>query len=431
MSQRRVLVLPVLSLVAALLLGACGDNAPATNSSWKCSLDSDCDDGVFCNGAETCDPRRSRCLAGTPPSCGDDLECTIDLCDEATRQCAHVPDNSRCGAAQQCVPDSGCVVGGACTGDLDCDDGRFCNGAETCDLAAGICVPGAPPSCDDAIACTVDVCDEATGQCLRVADGSQCAAGEVCIPAPAAARWPECAADADCDDGVFCNGAETCDTDAGPAWSGPRRAATTRSTCTVDVCDEATALCHHVAVDSACNAGEFCSTTLGCQDVCVAASCDAACQGAGFPSGACHDLQCICAAPTCDATACNTACTTAGGYASGTCSGRHVRVRAGAATPPPAAPPAGRRATRREPAAATTASARRPACATTPPARRRAPRAASTRPALARAAPRRVRVRAAAALPRHCVYAGYGSGYYTASGACVCDTPTLMVTNLE
>jgi len=72
-----------------------------------------------------------------------------------------------------------------CTTDPDCDDALACNGAETC--VDGSCQAGTPIDCDDLVPCTVDTCNEPGGSCSNVAD------------------------DGLCDDGLFCNGAETCD----------------------------------------------------------------------------------------------------------------------------------------------------------------------------------------------------------------------------
>ncbi|MEM9070897.1 MAG: MopE-related protein [Myxococcota bacterium] len=54
----------------------------------------------------------------------------------------------------------------ACGG--PCSDGIFCNGIETCDRELRECVPGEPPSCDDAIECTVDSCDERIDACVNI-----------------------------------------------------------------------------------------------------------------------------------------------------------------------------------------------------------------------------------------------------------------------
>ena len=92
--------------------------------------DSLCSDGLFCDGKETCDATRG-CLPGTPPKCGDNVDCTTDFCDETNDVCAHVPD------------------------DTQCSDGAFCNGVEKCDVTLG-CRPAPAPSCDDHVACTTD-----------------------------------------------------------------------------------------------------------------------------------------------------------------------------------------------------------------------------------------------------------------------------------
>lgn len=51
-----------------------------------------CDDGVFCNGIETCDMDTRKCVpADELFSCDDDEECTIDRCDETVDRCDHQP----------------------------------------------------------------------------------------------------------------------------------------------------------------------------------------------------------------------------------------------------------------------------------------------------------------------------------------------------
>src|SRR5690606_31816107 len=50
--------------------------------------------------------------------------------------------------------------------DADCDDALYCNGTETC--VEGQCQAGEPVVCNDAIACTEDICSEVTRQCRSV-----------------------------------------------------------------------------------------------------------------------------------------------------------------------------------------------------------------------------------------------------------------------
>lgn len=52
--------------------------------------DTKCDDGLYCNGAEKCDPRRG-CVAGAVVECSSDDTCMIDRCIEETRKCESTP----------------------------------------------------------------------------------------------------------------------------------------------------------------------------------------------------------------------------------------------------------------------------------------------------------------------------------------------------
>lgn len=57
-----------------------------------------------------------------------------------------------------------------CQTQADCSDGLFCTGVEICrpeDPRADSrgCLAGAPPDCDDRLACTLDSCNEAERRC--------------------------------------------------------------------------------------------------------------------------------------------------------------------------------------------------------------------------------------------------------------------------
>ncbi len=56
-----------------------------------CFVDVDCDDRVFCNGAERCESTGGRCAPGALPSCEDGDPCTIDGCDARSDRCEAVP----------------------------------------------------------------------------------------------------------------------------------------------------------------------------------------------------------------------------------------------------------------------------------------------------------------------------------------------------
>lgn len=75
---------------------------------------------------------------------------------------------------------------GECMIDANCSDEIFCNGVETCNLVSYTCEAGSSP-CGDLVSCTDDICYEGNQTCQNLEN------------------------DANCNDGLFCNGAETCD----------------------------------------------------------------------------------------------------------------------------------------------------------------------------------------------------------------------------
>jgi len=107
-----------------------------------------CNDGEFCNGVESCDPVEG-CVPGDPPELGDNIECTVDTCDDNTDQIIHLP------------------------ADALCDDLLFCNGPEWCHVDDG-CQPGPEPVVDDGVGCTVDTCDEDNDVVVHFPDDNLC-----------------------------------------------------------------------------------------------------------------------------------------------------------------------------------------------------------------------------------------------------------------
>ena len=216
----------------------CDDGVPCTDDSCDelsdiCSNitnDANCDDGQFCNGAELCDAALD-CQAGSDP-CDDGITCTDDSCDEVLDTCANAPNDSLC------------------------DNALFCDGLEFCDAALD-CQFGVPPNCDDLVGCTIDTCDEVNDRCENAAS------------------------DVLCDNGLFCDGPETCDPilDCQLAANPCDDAVP----CTVDTCDELADLCSNTTDDVFCDNGVFCDgaevcdPVLGCvtgTDPCAPLVCD-------------------------------------------------------------------------------------------------------------------------------------------------------------
>ncbi|MFZ5442874.1 MAG: putative metal-binding motif-containing protein [Myxococcota bacterium] len=200
-----------------------------------CETSSDCDDGVFCNGAEQCVAQR--CTAGAPP-CDDGSECAVDDCNERRQSCTnHGPDRDDDGAFAICpgVPGAGddCDdanpnrypgAAEACNGtDEDCDpttlggidddgdgfvsaacsnplaDGGVARGADCNDAVAGV-HPGALEVCNDSDDdCDGDVDDGARVPRYADADNDGWGAGPMLMSCPGAPNTSHL--DTDCDDG--------------------------------------------------------------------------------------------------------------------------------------------------------------------------------------------------------------------------------------
>ena len=237
-----------------------------------CERDPDCDDGLFCNGLERCDLKARICLSGTPDDLDDGVLCTVDQCDELDARLHHHPVSARCDDGQfcngreQCDPVEGCRPGLAiddgedgtectretCNEQTDaiehlpqheiCDDGLYCNGAEICDPIEG-CIAGQrpehAPEIDDGVDCTVSTCSEEAREILHVPS------------------------DAACDDGLFCNGAEICDVEAG-CRPGISPDPDDGVDCTDDHCDELDDAVTHEPVHERCEDGQYCNGTEIC-----------------------------------------------------------------------------------------------------------------------------------------------------------------------
>ncbi|MBN2498153.1 MAG: hypothetical protein JXR96_26420 [Deltaproteobacteria bacterium] len=115
----------------------------------NCSADADCDDGVACNGVETC--------IGGICAYGETVDCT-----QLDSDCARGECNEFTGACRLVMLDG-----------QPCDDGLFCTVADTC--ADGTC-QGQARSCEPLSTCQLGVCDEQALACRaeRAPDGEDC-----------------------------------------------------------------------------------------------------------------------------------------------------------------------------------------------------------------------------------------------------------------
>ncbi|MEQ9076456.1 MAG: hypothetical protein RLP09_21550 [Sandaracinaceae bacterium] len=180
------------------------------------------DDPSFsaCVGGRCVDPR---CSPETPEFCGDggcssDGECTTQsacarpMC--IAEECFAVADDSACAANELCDLRAGCVLrpdvdaGPGCPStETSCADGvdDDCDGQIDC--ADSDCLD---VSCDDGSVCTEnDVCQmdgTCGGDALDCDDGEPCT-DDSCDPTTGCAHTNNTAS---CDDGFWCNGADSC-----------------------------------------------------------------------------------------------------------------------------------------------------------------------------------------------------------------------------
>ncbi len=190
------------------------------DGAWTDNDGASCDDGLYCNGDDTC-------LAGDCSEHGSDPCYGIGLCDEDADNCDGECDGciigSTCYADGDTNPDEVCEVCEVASATAmwtnndgaSCDDDRFCNGADTC--GGGSCSvhvgdPCTPPEmCNE----TADECDASCSGCVI---GAICFGDntpnpenvcEICDVSASVTGWTDNDG-ASCQDGDFCTGIDTC-----------------------------------------------------------------------------------------------------------------------------------------------------------------------------------------------------------------------------
>ncbi len=239
-----------------------------------CEFDSDCDDGAYCNGAETC--VSGACTAGTPVSCDDGQACTTESCNEATDSCDYT------------------------TNDAVCDDADACNGAETCVAGVG-CQAGTPLVCDDSNECTTDSCNAIAGcQYANASAGTACGDGT----------------DNDCTDPDTCDGAGSCQSNHASAGANAPTQCNDSVECTADQCDGSGG-CQNPNLSAGTACGDGSDTDCTNPDTCDGAgSCQSNHESSGFNCGDGTNTDCT-DPDTCDG--------------AGTCQSNHASAGAAAA----------------------------------------------------------------------------------------------------
>jgi YVTN family beta-propeller protein len=177
------------------------------------------------------------------PGCDDGNPCTADSCNTVSGVCTHTNITGPCTSDGNACTDDVCDGAGTCThapvtGGSSCNDGLFCTGTDTCDNA-GTCVHTGDP-CAGGPECA-QTCNEATDSCFAVNTTPCTSDGNVCTDdhCDGAGACVHPANTASCDDGLFCNGADTC---AGGSCLHAGNPCTGGSEC-ADACNEAADNC--------------------------------------------------------------------------------------------------------------------------------------------------------------------------------------------
>ena len=98
----------------------------------ECTSDAQCDDGLACTGAETCNLGTNQCQTGTPVSCN--AECQTGVCLEPTGTCQLDPDGTVCNGTPDTCSISDFCTSGVCTegGSGDPDGDGVCSADDNC-----------------------------------------------------------------------------------------------------------------------------------------------------------------------------------------------------------------------------------------------------------------------------------------------------------
>ncbi len=139
------------------------------------------DDDQFCNGLELCESESGEMIAGTPPETDDNIDCTVDLCDEVANKVTHTGDDNQCDDGNSCTggtcdPAMGCVQA---TVEGFCSDADSCTHTDSC--VEDLCV-GTTYDCDDDLECTDNICD-GEGGCDHPLLEEWCLIDDECVAA--------------------------------------------------------------------------------------------------------------------------------------------------------------------------------------------------------------------------------------------------------
>ena len=246
--------------------GQLGDGGVSTDTVSPSAVGG-CDDGIFCNGVDSCDGSGNCVPSGVDP-CIAGFECN-NVCNESAGHC-FVAAGTPC---TDTTPDD-CQVAqcngfGTCSQmfafeseGTPCDDGQFCTETDACDAAGG-CV-GAGDPCAGGPECN-DLCNDVEDNCL-VPSGTGCDDSNLCTQTDTCDGVGTCVGS----DPVVCTALDQCH-DAG-------------------ICNPGTGICTDPQKPdgNTCDDGDDCSTLDTCQGgVCTAGTSNKDTDGDTYVDSAC------------------------------------------------------------------------------------------------------------------------------------------------
>ncbi|MFC1890562.1 hypothetical protein ACFL4G_12490, partial [Thermodesulfobacteriota bacterium] len=240
-----------------------------------------CNDGLWCNGEETCDEGLG-CQAGTEVGCDDGIPCTEDYCDEDSDQCDEIDNCAEISVYLDCptnaMPEDPVTIsveisdaGGidAVGFDLSFDAGIFAytgfgttgclldgwvefdcvedSGVVSCDGISGTPLPNGSNGC--LVEFDFNVLPGTAGFSTELSIDALLEDLSLMSTTPCSIYIGECTEDWECEDGLFCNGADTC-LDGTCTHSG-------------NPCDPVTQSCNEdldICEDLECELGHLCVT---------------------------------------------------------------------------------------------------------------------------------------------------------------------------
>jgi len=245
----------------------------------QCDADSDCNNGLFCDGDEKC--ANDLCVAGTAPVCkkcagganqGDpcstNAECPSSTCTSGVSYCKEAQ-------VHQCVP---------CLTDANCDDLNYCtenkcltfpNGSTSCTFSLNDQICEGP----DGLFCNgVEICNHQIGNpCSLFRNDANCCFHGRCTPPKACTTNSQCVTTQGqtcisntcqppigCDSNAQCQSGQTCTNNGLPVATYGASLCNDGFSCSDDSCNESLNRCDHVNNAAHCSDGNPCTGTETC-----------------------------------------------------------------------------------------------------------------------------------------------------------------------